>query len=398
MYLCPMMVKPLHLIKPCLLLLLLVAGFAACRQERTAEEPDRQAAGTAGWSPTSVNYAQTFSLEYYPGYKLLRVNQPYPGATRPFTYLLLPQGQPQPDSVQADAVVRIPVQRLISLSTTHLPALDMLGENEKLVGFPQANFITNPAQRKRLEQGALTDIGSTQGLNPEQLLALQPDLIMAYGMGPDDGTLQVLHRTGVPVLLNADFLETTALGRAEWIKFTAALFNKEKEADSVFQQIVQRYDSLKGLTANVSERPGVFSGIVYGDTWYVPGGQSWAAQFLADAGANYLWSDTKDAGSVPLSFEQVFAKAHDAPFWINVADNASLNALAAADERYKRFRAWQQGQVYTYINKINGMGGNEYLELGYARPDMVLADLIRILHPELLPRHQLYFYKQLPRN
>ena len=218
---------------------------------------------------------------------------------------------------------------------------------------------------------------------------------MAYGMGPEDGSLQVLNRTGVPVLLNADFLETSPLGRAEWIKFTGALLNREKEADSVFKQIEDRYQSLKELTAKVEQRPDVFSGIVYGDTWYMPAGQSWAAQFMADAGANYLWSDAPGSGSIPLSFEEVFAKAHNAPYWINTADFTSREALAAADERYKRFKAWQQEQVFTYTNKISPTGGNEYLELGYARPDMVLADLIKILHPELLPEHELYFYSRL---
>jgi iron complex transport system substrate-binding protein len=381
------------------LLILLILSFVlthwSCRPDRSEKEITETSSTTAAWQPTQTDYAQTFDLEYGDGYKLIHVKQPYPGATRPYTYLLLPHGQPRPDSIKADAVVRVPVQRIISLSTTHLPALDMLGESDKLTGFAQAGFISSPAQRSRLKEGALTDIGSTQGLNPEQILSLQPDLIMAYGMGPDDGTLQVLHRTGVPVLLNADFLETSPLGRAEWIKFTGALLNKEREADSVFQQIVHRYDSLKSLTQNIAQRPEVFSGIVYGDIWYVPGGKSWAAQFLADAGANYLWSKTEASGSVPLSFEQVFAKAHDAPYWINTADFSSLQALAAADERYKRFRAWQQEQVYTYTNKINTTGGNEYLELGYTRPDMVLADLIKILHPELMEGHELYFYKRL---
>jgi iron complex transport system substrate-binding protein len=385
---------PLRLLSLAFLALLTTTACNSDRQ-RAAEQA---VAGESSWQETSLQHAQNFEIDYQPGYKLLRVQQPYPGATRPLTYLLLPHGQPLPEGVKADAVVRIPVQRIISLSTTHLPALDMLGDADKLVGFAQAQFISSPAQRQRLQQGALTDIGSPQGLSAEQLLSLQPDLIMAFGMGPDDGSLQVLQRTGVPVLLNADFLETSPLGRAEWVKFTAALLNREREGDSIFQQIVHRYDSLKGLAGGVQERPQVFSGIVYGDVWYMPGGKSWAAQFLADAGADYLWRETESAGSLPLPFEGVYARAHQAPFWINVADTRSLAALAAADNRYRRFRAWQQGQVYTYTNKTNPGGGLEYLELGYARPDLVLADLIKILHPELLPDYSLYFYQRLPEN
>ncbi|EMR01218.1 ABC transporter substrate-binding protein [Cesiribacter andamanensis] len=396
-----MILHPLLAALRCLLLPALFSALllTSCSPDdrRTAEEGGAPAA-EAAWQESRIAHAQNFTLEYHPGYKLLQVKQPFPGAIRPYTYLLLPRGQALPEGVAADAVVRIPVQRLISLSTTHLPALDMLGETNTLVGFAQAEFISSPAQRQRLEGGQLTNIGSTQGMSPEQLLALQPDLIMAFGMGPDDGSLQLLHRTGVPVVLNADFLETSPLGRAEWIKFMAAFFNREQQADSVFGQIAHRYDSLKSLTRGVQQRPGVFSGLVYGDVWYMPGGQSWAAQFLADAGADYLWADTESAGSLPLPFEGVYGRAHAAPFWINVADTPSLRALAAADERYTRFRAWQQGQVYTYSRRKNPGGGLEYLELGYARPDLVLADLIRILHPELLPHHALYFYQQLPQE
>ncbi len=394
MYLCPMIFLRYALQHPFMLLWVLLLTLFGCQSDRPAEE-QAQGAAPVTWDSTTIQYAQAFEIEYQEGYKLIRVKQPYPGATRPYTYLLLPHGQSQPKEVTADAVVRIPVQRIISLSTTHLPALDMLQQSDKLVGFAQTNLISSPVQQRRIKQGTLSDIGSTQGLNPEQILSLQPDLIMAYGMGPDDGTLQVLHRTGVPVLLNADFLENDPLGRAEWIKFMAALLNKEKEADAVFLDIRQRYDSLKDLTAEVQQRPHVFSGVVYGDTWYMPGGESWAAQFLADAGAHYLWQNAPGTGSLPLSFEEVYAKANKAPYWINAANMTSLSALAAADSRYKYFRAWQEGQVFTYINKVSPTGGNEYLELGYARPDMVLADLIGILHPELLPTHELYFYKKL---
>lgn len=344
---------------------------------------------------TSIQHARQFTVSYANGYKIVEVLQPFPGAEESRRYLLLPAGMEVPSDVEADAIVRIPVREMVMLSTTHIPALDMLGASDVLTGFPTTDFISSPAMRQRIDSGSVRDLGASNGLNIEGLLELSPDLVMAYGMGPQDKSLRSLERTGIPVVLNADFLEQSPLGRAEWIKFTALFLNKEKEADSVFNTIAARYDSLSSLAAEVKEEPEVFSGIVYNGTWFMPGGNSWAARFFNDAGANYLWGDTEESGSLQLSFESVFDKAHQADYWIGTANFSSLAALAEADSRYTRLKAWKEGNVYTYTARIGETGGNEYLELGYSRPDIVLADLIKILHPELLPGYSLYFYEKL---
>lgn len=344
---------------------------------------------------TSIRYAKQFTVTYENGYKLVEVLQPFPGAEKSHRYLLLPAGMEVPAGTDADAIVRTPVREMVALSTTHIPAIDMLGASEVLTGFPTTDFISSPTMRQRIDSGSVRNLGTSSGLDIEGLLELSPDLVMAYGMGPQDKSLRSLDRTGIPVVLNADFLEQNPLGRAEWIKFTALFLNKEKEADSVFSTIVARYDSLSSLAAEAENKPEVFSGVVYNGTWFMPGGNSWAARFFNDAGANYLWADTPESGSLQLSFESVFDKAHQADYWIGTANFSSLAALAEADSRYTRFEAWKNGNVYTYTARIGATGGNEYLELGYSRPDIVLADLIKILHPERLPDHELYFYEKL---
>ncbi|MDQ3396075.1 MAG: ABC transporter substrate-binding protein, partial [Bacteroidota bacterium] len=160
--------------------------------------------------------------------------------------------------------------------------------------------------------------------------------------------------------------------------------------------IRNNYDSLKDLVKKEQNKPTVYSGIVYGDIWYVPAGRSWAAQLLDHAGAAYLWSNDGGQGSLELSFEKVYEKASDADYWIGVASFESLEEIRNVEVRYADFKAFKEGNVYSYNARIGEKGGNEYMELGYARPDIILADLIKILHPQLIPEHQLYFYKKLP--
>jgi iron complex transport system substrate-binding protein len=369
--------------------------FWSCNTPEQDTPAVSSASSDTTFHQTSIRYAEQFNVSYADGYKIVEVLQPFPGAEKGHRYLLLPKDMEVPANVEADAIVRIPVQEMVVLSTTHIPALDMLGASNVLTGFPTTDFISSPTMRQRIDSGKVRDLGASNGLNIEGLLELSPGLVMAYGMGPQDKSLRSLERTGIPVVLNADFLEQNPLGRAEWIKFAALFLNKEKEADSVFNAIVQEYESLTAKAAAAEERPSVFSGIVYNGTWFMPGGNSWAARFLEDAGANFLWSETKETGSLQLSFESVFDKAHQADYWIGTANFSSLAALAEADSRYSRLDAWKQGNVFTYTARIGEAGGNEYLELGYSRPDIVLADLIKILHPELLPGHNLYFYEKL---
>ena len=372
-----------------------------CCCNSPSEEGSASASAIVGdttFYKTSIEHARQFRIEYGDGYKIIEVLQAFPGAEKGFRYLLLPRGMETPEGVKADAIVRIPVKEMVSLSTTHIPALDMLGATNVLSGFPGTDLVSSASMRRRIDEGKVQDLGSASGINIEKLLESSPDLVMAYGMGPQDKSLRSLEKTGIPVVLNADYMEQSPLGRSEWIKFTAAFLNKEKEADSVFSSIKNRYDSLAALTANVEEKPAVFSGVVYNGTWFMPGGKSWASVFLADAGANYLWSNNEETGSLQLSFEAVLDKAQQAPYWIGAANYPSLEALAKADSRYQYFEAWQQGRVFTYTAREGATGGNEYLELGYSRPDIVLADLIKILHPELLPAYEMYFYERLKKE
>lgn len=218
---------------------------------------------------------------------------------------------------------------------------------------------------------------------------------MGYTMSGDFGQFKKMESLGVPVVINGEYLEEHPLGRAEWIKFMGLFFGKEKEADSVFSAIERNYLRAKQAPEKVGVKPTVLSGIVYGDAWFLPGGENYAAKLFRDAGCRYLWEDTEGNGFLELSFESVYEKAHDASLWIGTGTFESLDEIRAADLRYTRFRAFGRKNVYNYDARKGEKGGNEFLELGYLRPDLILMDLIKIAHPDLLPDHTLYFHRRL---
>ncbi|MBL7862748.1 MAG: ABC transporter substrate-binding protein [Cyclobacteriaceae bacterium] len=361
-------------------------AFGACTPEK---KPDAEPGAT------TLKYATGFTVTQEGNLKRITITTPYPGAKEEITYLLVAQDESAPLSDANTQVIHVPIQSIVCTSTTHIPLLDYLDETNSLIGFPTTDYISSKKMRSRIDREEITDLGIDKGMNLELLYSLKPDLVMSYTMTGDLGQLNKLKELGIPVVVNAEYLETHPLGRAEWIKFMALFFNKEREADSVFNEIEREYLATQQRVAQAAQRPTVLSGIVYGDTWFMPGGKNYAARLLADAGTNYLWRETDSNSFLELSFESVYDKAKNADFWIGVGSFNSLAEIQAADSRYALFKPFQQGSVYTYNVRKGAKGGSEFLELGYLRPDWILKDLVKIAHPELLPDYELYFHAQL---
>ena len=345
----------------------------------------------------SVAYASGFDVEYHNNYKVVTVTNPWQGAQESFRYVLLQCGTPAPEGVEG-AVVEVPVKNIIAMSTTYLPTLEDLGLVDRLIGLDSYMWTTNPAVRTRIESGDIAEIGGGAAVNVELTLDLDPALVMTYGTGfADYDTHPVLLEAGIPVALNGDFVEQSPLGRAEWMKFIALFFNREADAAAQFDTVAMEYHAVAELTATLTERPSVLLGSVYNGTWYVAGGGSYMARLLADAGAAYLWSDEGDVGALPLDFESVYAVAAEAEFWLN-PDNSfwfSVENVLDSDPRYGDFAPLKRGQMYNNNARVNENGGNAYYEEGAAHPERVLKDLVKILHPHLLPDHELRFYQQV---
>jgi iron complex transport system substrate-binding protein len=344
----------------------------------------------------AIQYATGFTVEYHRRYKIVRVLDPQNTAKVLSRYVLVQCGAPIPEGFEKAQIIEVPIKTLISLSTAQLPHLDLLGVSDKLIGFSSFHHVNNSIILRMIKEGRLTEVGENTNLKIETVLDLRPDLVMTFGTGdPETDTHSKLLEVGLKIVLDVAYIEKTPLGQSEWIKFTALFFNKEATAQEVFDQIASRYKELATLARDVPSKPTVFAGIDYGGVWYIPGGRSYVATFLVDAGANYVWSDDLSTGNLHLSFESVLDKAAYAEFWISVGTWRSIKDALVADERYTSFTALKNGKVFTNNARVNEYGGNDYWESGVVNPHLVLADLIKIFHPDLLPEHQLIWYRRL---
>ncbi|HPR34541.1 MAG TPA: ABC transporter substrate-binding protein [Anaerolineaceae bacterium] len=357
--------------------------------EAPTEAPDEE-------TQVSVDYAKNFTIEYKEGYKLLTVLTPWASATEPLLYVLVPKGQPDPSGVEGAMIVHTPVESFGSLSSTYLPFLEQVGELESLVAVSSGAYVFNPEVQNWLQAGTVSEVGSGAEVNVERLVDLNPELVMtsACGYSVCDSHPQLLE-AGLKVVINSDYLEQNPLGRAEWGKFIAAFFDKEVEADRMFDEMVARYQQAKDLTSGLTERVTVLTNTAYEGTWYMPGGGSYVAIFLADAGADYVFKGSEGSGAQPLDLEVVLEQAKDADYWINVGAMSDLASLATMDARYADFKAFQDGKVYTYSKRVNELGGVDYFESGAAAPDVILMDLIKAFYPDLLPEHEFVYYQVL---
>lgn len=376
-----------------ILLLTSLLFHVSCRQKTALSK----APSIPGSDRNAVVYASGLDITRDDkGLTILTVSTPWPGASRPYRYALVPEELAPVITLNRDsydAIISIPVKRVVVTSTTHIPALEALGVADRIVGFPETRYVSSARTRQRIEKGEVAEVGTNESLNTEKVLELQPDLVVGFAVGGSNKAYEVLEHSGIPVVYNADWTEESPLGKAEWIKFFAPFFEKETQADSVFSNIETEYKDAKALAAKAKNNPTVLSGALYQDVWYLPGGRSWAAQFLRDAHATYLWKDNQEVGSLALSVESVLDRAAGAEYWIAPSQFSTYKEMEAANRHYTRFQAFRDKRVFTYARTRGETGGLEYYELAPNRPDLVLKDLIHILHPGLLPGHEPYFFK-----
>lgn len=344
-----------------------------------------------------VQYAEGFQVSYHKHYKVVKVVAPWKKGGETFEYVLVQCGTPTPKGFEHAQVVVVPAKTMIVLSTTYFYFIEQLNLLDRLIGIANFQRVNSPEILKLITQKKIVEVGRNIDLNLEYTTRLNPDIVMTYGTGnPYRDRYGPLMKFGIRVGVFAEYMEPTPLGRAEWLKFMALFFNKEATATSVFNKIANQYEQMKQLTQKVKKRPTVFTGKNISGTWYMSGGNSYMATFLKDAGARFLWSDNASQGSLHLDFESVLKKAADADYWLNTGLWHTLRDGLSEDSRYAFFSAFQARQVYNNNAILNPTGGNDYWERGIVNPHLVLADMIKIFHPDLLPDHQLIWYRLLP--
>ena len=343
----------------------------------------------------AIEYASGLSINKYEGYSVVSVSNPWPEANKNFTYILKEKNGSIPDSLQKYTIISVPLKSIVVTSTTIIPFLEMLGVEKSLVGFPHTDYISSEKTRKLIDAGTVKNIGQNEKLNMEQLIELEPNLIVTFGIDNNNPMIDNLQKSGLNVLIQADWMEQTPLGKAEWIKLYGALYGKEKEAKTLFDGIVKNYNDAIELVANKKPTATVLYGAMYQDQWYVARGNSWVAQFMKDAKANYLWSNVAGTGSLSMPFEKILEKAKTAKYWIATGSFKNSAEFENSNPHYSQFDASKSKNVYTFESKLGATGGTIYYELAASRPDLVLKDYIKIFHPELLPNYTFTFAQKL---
>ncbi|MFV8343130.1 ABC transporter substrate-binding protein [Flavobacterium sp. XS2P39] len=346
-------------------------------------------------SKNEIEYASGLSIYKHQGYSVVTVSNPWPEANKNFTYILKEKNGSIPDSLQKYSIIQVPLQSIVVTSTTNIPFLEMLGVEKSLVGFPHTDYVSSEKTRKLIDAGAVKNIGQNEKLNMEQLIELAPDLIVTFGVDNSNPMIDNLQKSGLKVLVQADWMEQTPLGKAEWLKLYGTLFGKEKEAKTLFDAIVKNYNDAIKLVENQKPTASVLYGSMYQEQWYVARGNSWVAQFMKDAKANYLWANVEGTGSFSLSFEKILEKAKTAQYWIATGSFKSAAEFENSNPHYSQFDALKSKNVYTFESKLGTTGGTIYYELAPSRPDLVLKDYIKIFHPQLLPNYTFTFAQKL---
>jgi iron complex transport system substrate-binding protein len=344
-----------------------------------------------------TSYASGFRVQELGSLTLITVTDPWQQSKNViFRYVLAPEAELVPDSLKDVPFIKTPVKRAITLSTTHVAMIDQLGSAESIVGLSGADFIYSPTIRTRVESGEVTDVGYGQGLDFETIVRLNPDVLFLYGVEGNVMTiLEKLTDLEIPAVFCGEYLETHPLGKAEWIRFFSLFYNKEEQSARFFNQIDSAYNALSIMASKVHSKPQVLNGLPWKDTWYMAGGKSFAAQLMEDASGDYLWRDTHSTQALPLDLESVYIRAVNADVWINPGAAGSLADILLLDERLGDLEVLKMGRVFNNNARVSDGGGNDYWESGTVRPDLVLADLIKVFHPDLLTDHSFVYYRQL---
>jgi iron complex transport system substrate-binding protein len=345
-----------------------------------------------------IVYAQGFQIETHPDYTLVTVRNPWNTAQVLHRYVLVPKSAETQPAETADraplpegTLIRTPLERTASYGSVQCSFFAEFDALSTLVGVCEPQYINIPFVRERVANGSIADLGAAANPNTERILSIEPEAIFASPL--QDGSYNQEIKLGIPFIECMDYMESSPLGRAEWIRFYGLFFDERERADSLFTQIVNDYNRLKTLCDQVKNRPAILVETIYNGIWYLPGGNSYMAHLFRDAEAKYLWEDDTNTGSIGLSFEAVLDKAEKADYWLikcNSPNDLTYKELAKNNLNYTFFEAYTNKHIYI----CNTRKVLYYEELPI-HPDFILKDMVRIFHPELLPNYQLRYYEKM---
>lgn len=361
----------------CLLLTSLLLLLPACRDHRTTTTTE-----TAG-DTIPLKYARLLTIMDQDSFQSVTIQNPWKKGSVLHRYILVRKDCSLPQHLPEGTVIRTPVTRAVVYSSVHYSLLEMLQTESAVDGVCDAEFILNPALKEKIRKGLVKDYGSSMNPNIEQIMEQHPDVLMPSPY-EQSGSYGKLGNLGIPIVECADYMETSPLGRAEWMKFYGLLFGAGEKADSLFRNVETEYNRLKTMAGRCADKPSLLSEMKTGANWFVPGGNSTSGQLYQDAGARYVFARLENSGAVPLPFEQVLEEAQDADVWLikyNQKETLSYRQLKQDYAPYTQFKAWKEKHIYGCNTRYVPF----YEETPF-QPQLLLKDLICVLHPDLLPQ------------
>ncbi len=327
--------------------------------------------------------------------RLIRVSSPWQGASDECFELLILRGSEEAPSGYSGAVVRDSALRIVAFSSTNVAMFDRLGVVDRVVGVSGLNYISNTIVVERGRGGKVRDVGYDSNINFETIAALRPDIVLLYSVaGGNNSITNKLDELSIPYLYVGDYVEQSPLGKAEWMVAMGELVGRRALAESEFASIVERYNALKEVASKVVMKPRVMLNTPYKDSWFMPFNSSYIVRLVSDAGGQYAYTKNDSNISQPISMEEAFGLVDSADYWINLGSANSLAEFKSQNKLFAGSGIVNSGGLYNNTARMSEGGGSEFWESGVVNPDIVLRDLIKIFHPELI-QEPLYYYKQL---
>ena len=322
---------------------------------------------------------------------LIVISNPWQGAKNVTqSYFISRNGEQAPEGFTGP-VIKAGARRIVCMSSSYTAMLDAFGEVERVAGVSGMDYLSNP--RILARKDSILDIGPE--INYESLVSLKPDVVLLYGIGDaQTAVTDKLKELDIPYLYMGEYIEESPLGKAEWMVVLAEITDCREKGIEAFRKIPERYNTLKAMTDSVSQRPTVMLNTPWNDSWVMPSTRSYMARLVADAGADYIYKTNESNSSTPIGLETAYALIQRADYWINVGSASTLNELKAMNPKFADAKAVRNKTVYNNNRRTTPVGGNDFWESSVVHPDIVLRDLIRVFHPQLLS-DSLYYYKHL---
>lgn len=364
--------------------------FSAC-----VENEQETSSNNLSYIPNE--FAKGFEINYSDNFKVLKVNKPWQNAdNESFEYYLIPKTEEIPDSIKDKIIIRTPIESVVCLSTTHLGFIEKLNEHNSIIGLSGTYFVYDSIINSKIENKEIDEVGFEDNLNIEKIISLKPDVVFAYDItGSLSSKFEQLAQFGITVVYVGEYLETSPLGKAEWIKFFAEFFDKTEIAYQIFNETKTEYNEYIELIKEASSCPGVLVNIPFQGIWYLPGGESFMAKIIEDAGGNYLWKGKKQVESFSVSMEEIFSKNTEISSLINPGMSKSIDEILKTDSRLNNLNCIKNKRVYNNTKRVSKSGGNDFWESGTVNPHLILKDLAAIFHPEIFQQHEFYYYEKI---